>query len=163
MIEFTANDLHQKRQEVYKAALQGPVKITHKFHGDFVMMRADESYCLLGGAGPELYGDLGKPIIRSDGNILEPIGGNKYIVKSADIDRSKGGTIKGNKPYIVGESGPEAHGDQFVDVDVDVIDIVGNPKIRIIDKSSEKLRFDVTTISHPEMDSIIVIKVCSDE
>lgn len=37
MIEFTAHDLHQKRQEVYKAALQGPVKITHKFHGDFVL------------------------------------------------------------------------------------------------------------------------------
>jgi len=40
MKTFTANDLHEKRQEVYKAALQGPVKITHKFHGDFVLSMA---------------------------------------------------------------------------------------------------------------------------
>ena len=90
MIEFTAHELHQKRQEVYKAALQGPVKITHKFHGEFILMRADERYCLLGDKGLEF---------------------------PADIDRSKGGVIKRNESYIVGEKGLEFDGANMVEVD----------------------------------------------
>ena len=181
MKEFTAKQIHDDPTPVYQAALQGPVKISHKFHGNFVLMRADERHCLLGDVGPELHGDYGKPIIRSDGNILAPIGDNKFVVKSAGevrgdrelaesvtvenettMDYTVGGMIKSDKPYIVGERGPEAHGDQLIDVGVDVLDIVGNPKIRIIDKSSEKLRFNVTTMNHLEMDSIIVIEVGGD-
>lgn len=37
MKTFTAKQLHNNPSEVYRAATKGPVKITHKFHGDFVI------------------------------------------------------------------------------------------------------------------------------
>lgn len=38
---FTAKQIHDDPTPIYQAALQGPVKITHKYHGDFVMMQLD--------------------------------------------------------------------------------------------------------------------------
>lgn len=102
MITFTAKTLHDNPKSVYQAAVQGPIKLTHNSHGDFMLMRADERYCLLGDAVPELHGDFPKQ---------SNIGKNppKHI---PDIDYSKGGVIKGNKPYVVGECGaPELNMD----------------------------------------------------
>jgi len=38
---YTANEMHEKRTEVYQAAVQAPVKITHKHHGDFILQMCD--------------------------------------------------------------------------------------------------------------------------
>ena len=55
MKTFTANDLHEKRTEVYQAAVQAPVKITHKHHGDFILQRCGaEKYIIGECGGPEI-------------------------------------------------------------------------------------------------------------
>ena len=38
MKTFTAKTLHDNPSEVYRAAVKEPVKITHKHHGDFIVI-----------------------------------------------------------------------------------------------------------------------------
>lgn len=38
MKTFTAKNLHDNPSEVYRSAVKEPVKITHKFHGDMVIL-----------------------------------------------------------------------------------------------------------------------------
>lgn len=42
MKTFTAKQLHEKPSEVYRAAAKEPVKITHKYHGEFVLITPEK-------------------------------------------------------------------------------------------------------------------------
>ena len=47
MKTFTAKQLHDNPSEVYREAVKGPVKVTHKHHGDLILSSEENPHAYI--------------------------------------------------------------------------------------------------------------------